>query len=47
VSEDLRREVEFYRSVLERSPDAFLVVDVDGVIHLASRAHYPRDGCAA
>jgi two-component system sensor histidine kinase/response regulator len=30
------REVEFYRSVLERSPDAFLVVDADGVIHLAN-----------
>lgn len=30
------REVEFYRSVLERSPDAFLVVDAEGVIHLAN-----------
>ncbi|MGE5803800.1 MAG: response regulator, partial [Gemmatimonadota bacterium] len=29
-------EVEFYRSVLERSPDAFLVVDEGGVIHLAN-----------
>jgi two-component system sensor histidine kinase/response regulator len=36
VSEEPRREVEFYRSVLERSPDAFLVVDADGVIHLAN-----------
>jgi two-component system sensor histidine kinase/response regulator len=36
VIEELRREVEFYRSVLERSPDAFLVVDADGVIHLAN-----------
>jgi two-component system sensor histidine kinase/response regulator len=36
-SEERLREVEqFYRSVLERSPDAFLVVDVDGVIHLAN-----------
>lgn len=33
---ELQREVEFYRSVLERSPDAFLVVDADGVIHLAN-----------
>jgi two-component system sensor histidine kinase/response regulator len=37
ASEQRLREVEqFYRSVLERSPDAFLVVDVDGVIHLAN-----------
>jgi two-component system sensor histidine kinase/response regulator len=36
VSEERLREVEFYRSVLERSPDAFLVVDADGVIHLAN-----------
>jgi two-component system sensor histidine kinase/response regulator len=37
TSEERLREVEqFYRSVLERSPDAFLVVDVDGVIHLAN-----------
>jgi PAS domain S-box-containing protein len=36
VSEELQREVEFYRNVLERSPDAFMVVDADGVIHLAN-----------
>jgi len=37
TSEERLREVEqFYRSVLERSPDAFLVVDADGVIHLAN-----------
>jgi two-component system sensor histidine kinase/response regulator len=37
ASDQRLREVEqFYRSVLERSPDAFLVVDVDGVIHLAN-----------
>jgi two-component system sensor histidine kinase/response regulator len=37
ASEQRLREVEqFYRSVLERSPDAFLVVDADGVIHLAN-----------
>ena len=27
---------QFYRSVLERAPDAFLVVAEDGVIHLAN-----------
>src|SRR5262249_45323487 len=27
---------QFYRSVLERAPDAFLVVDADGTIHLAN-----------
>jgi len=37
VSEQRLREVEqFYRSVLERSPDAFLIVDANGVIHLAN-----------
>jgi two-component system sensor histidine kinase/response regulator len=36
VNEDRLREVEFYKSVLERSPDAFLVVDEGGVIHLAN-----------
>jgi two-component system sensor histidine kinase/response regulator len=36
VSEDLERDVEFYRRVLDRSPDAFLVIDHDGVIHLAN-----------
>jgi len=36
ASEELRCEVEFYRRVLEHSPDAFLVVDADGVIHLAN-----------
>ena len=37
TSEERLREVEqLYRSVLERSPDAFLVVDADGVIHLAN-----------
>lgn len=36
MTAELRREVEFYRSVLERAPDAFLVVDADGVIHLAN-----------
>lgn len=36
MNEERLREVEFYRSVLERSPDAFLVVDADGVIHLAN-----------
>jgi two-component system sensor histidine kinase/response regulator len=36
VSDERLREVEFYRSVLEHSPDAFLVVAADGVIHLAN-----------
>ncbi len=37
ASQERLREVEqFYRSVLERAPDAFLVVDADGVIHLAN-----------
>src|SRR5262249_1636729 len=37
ASEQRLREVEqFYRSVLERAPDAFLVVAADGVIHLAN-----------
>jgi two-component system sensor histidine kinase/response regulator len=36
VSEERPRDVEFYRSVLERSPDAFLIVAADGVIHLAN-----------
>ena len=36
MSEELQCEVEFYRRVLERSPDAFLVVDADGVINLAN-----------
>jgi PAS domain S-box-containing protein len=48
ASERLLREVEqFYRSVLERAPDAFLVVAEDGVIHLANEQceklfGYPR-----
>jgi two-component system sensor histidine kinase/response regulator len=36
VTDERLREVEFYRSVLERSPDAFLVVAADGIIHLAN-----------
>jgi PAS domain S-box-containing protein len=37
ASQERLREVEqFYRSVLERAPDAFLVVGADGVIHLAN-----------
>lgn len=37
ASQERLREVEqFYRSVLERAPDAFLVVDADGTIHLAN-----------
>src|SRR5262245_3127976 len=37
ASEERLREVEqFYRGVLERAPDAFLVVAADGVIHLAN-----------
>jgi len=37
ASQERLREVEqFYRSVLERAPDAFLVVAADGVIHLAN-----------
>lgn len=36
MSEELQCEVEFYRRVLERSPDALLVVDADGVIILAN-----------
>src|SRR5262245_36764263 len=37
TSEERLREVEqFYRGVLERAPDAFLVVAADGVIHLAN-----------
>lgn len=36
MSEELQREVDFYRRVLERSPDAFLVVATDGTIHLAN-----------
>jgi two-component system sensor histidine kinase/response regulator len=37
ASQERLREVEqFYRGVLERAPDAFLVVDVDGVILLAN-----------
>jgi two-component system sensor histidine kinase/response regulator len=37
TGEERLREVEqFYRCVLERSPDAFLVVDAEGVIHLAN-----------
>jgi two-component system sensor histidine kinase/response regulator len=36
-SEERTREIEqFYRCVLERAPDAFLVVAADGVIHLAN-----------
>jgi len=48
ASEERLREVEqFYRSVLERAPDAFLVVGEDGVIHLANEQceklfGYPR-----
>src|SRR5262245_47500052 len=47
-SEERLGEVEqFYRSVLERAPDAFLVVAADGVIHLANEQceklfGYPR-----
>jgi two-component system, sensor histidine kinase and response regulator len=37
ASEESLREIEqFYRGVLERAPDAFLVVADDGVIHLAN-----------
>jgi two-component system sensor histidine kinase/response regulator len=37
TSQERLREVEqFYRSVLERAPDAFLVVAANGVIHLAN-----------
>src|SRR5262249_60919847 len=48
ASQERLREVEqFYRSVLERAPDAFLVVAADGVIHLANEQceklfGYPR-----
>jgi PAS domain S-box-containing protein len=48
ASEERLREVEqFYRGVLERAPDAFLVVAADGVIHLANEQceklfGYPR-----
>jgi PAS domain S-box-containing protein len=36
AQERLREVEQFYRSVLERAPDAFLVVDEGGVIHLAN-----------